>query len=77
MQFSHWANESGDIISYKQNYSFIVVGNITLTAVYVPNETEIEQEATISMDPICTIQPVNGKYRLKVNENFSYQKGIH
>lgn len=75
MQFSHWVNESGDIISYKQNYSFIVVGNITLTAVYVPNETEIEQEATISMDPICTIQPVNGKYRLSFNGKFFLPEG--
>lgn len=75
MQFSHWVNESGDIISYKQNYSFIVVGDITLIAVYVAKETEVQEEPAISMDPVCTIQPVNGKYRLSFNGKFFLPKG--
>ena len=66
-KFLYWVNEYDRIISYKDTYSFIVVNNTVLKAVYGTDDTTVEKVPSIVMDPNCTITTVDGKYRLSFN----------
>ena len=63
--FSHWAlnDENGDIVSYDEIYTFVVMSDITLAAVYAD---VVVEEASIIMDAAAanSVTIVNGLYRL-------------
>lgn len=66
-KFSYWVNENDRIISYNETYSFIVVSNTVLKAVYVDENEMIEEKPSIVIDPKCSITKVSDKYRLSFN----------
>lgn len=74
-KFSHWVNENDRIISYNETYSFIVVSNTVLKAVYVDENTMIEKNPSIVMDPNCSITKVSDKYRLSFNGKLFLPEG--
>lgn len=66
-KFSHWINENDRIISYKETYSFIVVSDTVLKAVYVDDNVVVEEKPSIVMDPKCSITIAENRYRLSFN----------
>lgn len=51
-KFSHWINGSGTIVSYRPDYTFFVMTDETLTAVYV------DQNAVVTPTGIATIMSI-------------------
>ncbi len=49
MMFSHWADESGNIIGYNETYSFYLAGDTAITAVFADNAQVIEKVGTANI----------------------------
>ena len=47
-QFSHWIDANGNIMSYNAAYSFYAIADMTLEAVYVTDESELETPVGIT-----------------------------
>lgn len=74
-KFSHWINaENEAIVSYDKTYTFIVLNNISLKAVFVENTETVEKEPFVTMDSNVTTQVVGDKYRLSFNGQFYLPK---
>ena len=74
-EFLYWVNEYDRIISYKDTYSFIVVNNTTLKAVYGTEGTTVTKEPSIVMDPNYIKTIVDSKYRLSFNGKLFLPEG--
>ncbi|MEI3328014.1 MAG: hypothetical protein V8R64_16750 [Thomasclavelia sp.] len=71
----HWINaENEAIVSYDKTYTFIVLNNISLKAVFVENTETVEKEPFVTMDNNVTTQLISGKYRLSFNGQFYLPK---
>ncbi len=71
-KFSHWKNElTGDVVSYKSNYSFSVTSSIKLSPVFVKNTDPVQVEPTVMLNTPGTMAPFSGKYRLSYSGTFS------
>jgi len=51
-KFAYWEDENGNILSYYAKYGFTATRDIVLTAVFVSESDEYEEEATISITNI-------------------------
>lgn len=49
MQFSHWENAAGTVVSYNATYSFYVSTSVALTAIYVESESSVTAVGTATM----------------------------
>ena len=74
-EFLYWVNEYDRIISYKDTYSFIVVNNTTLKAVYGEENATVTKEPSIVMDPNYIKTIVDSKYRLSFNGKLFLPEG--
>jgi len=57
-KFSHWVDDSGNTLCYDANYKFYAVRDIKLTAVFIDDAEEVEQNASIA---ITNITKLDGK----------------
>lgn len=48
-KFSHWVDELGNVFGYDTSLKFYALRDITITAVYVPETQEVEQNAQIAI----------------------------
>lgn len=48
-KFAYWVDGLGQILGYEDSYYFIVTGDITLTAVYIPDDEVVEKQALIAI----------------------------
>lgn len=48
-QFSHWEDQHGNVVSYEEEYTIFVPGNLTLTAIYVDELVVIDYKPTVAM----------------------------
>ena len=48
-KFAYWVDDLDHIVGYDESYYFIVTGDITLTAVYVADDEEVEKQALITI----------------------------
>lgn len=70
--FACWKNENGDIVSYNQNYTFVVTSDVTLT----PNFENLEQLVpTVTLSKDGTVTLLNDKYRLSYSGTCTVPKG--
>lgn len=59
-QFGGWKDESGNILSYNQTYSFIITRNITLTAVL--SDTSVTAAPSVTLDNSVTYDTTSSDY---------------
>ena len=60
MKFSHWVDKAGTILSYNEKYQFYAAKDITVTAVYVADTTEVEAKGTTEIIDMSA-DTANGK----------------
>lgn len=54
MKFAYWIDTKGNIRSYNTHYKFYPVADTTVTAVFVPENTEINYRVLVNLDSINT-----------------------
>lgn len=54
--FSHWVDDSGNILCYDATYKFYAVRDINLTAVFIDESGVVEQKASIAITNITKLE---------------------
>lgn len=70
-KFACWKNDNGDIVSYNQDYSFVVTSDVKLT----PDFESVELVPTVTLSKDGTVTKVNDKYRLTYSGTCTLPKG--
>ena len=74
-KFSHWINtENGSIVSYDKTYTFLVLGNTNLEAVFIENTETVEKNPFVTMSNEVTSTKVGDKYRISFSGQFFLPK---
>ena len=74
-KFAYWKNQvSGAIVSYDENYAFVVTNDVTLAAVF--SEEEVTEAPVATLEPVGAVTETSaGKYRLSYSCNAYVPEG--
>ena len=64
----------GDIVSYDEEYSFVVASDVSLIPEFVAEEEVVEEAASVVLNG-ATCAPYNGKYRISYSCAYSLPEG--
>lgn len=63
-QFAYWTDADGNTVSYSNPYTFLITGDVALTAVYVDAITTVTQEPTLTLSNVTYEQVSTGKHKM-------------
>ncbi len=74
-KFSHWINtDTKSVVSYDKTYTFLVLGNTNLEAVFIENTETVEKNPFVTMSNEVTSTKVGDKYRISFSGQFFLPK---